>query len=142
MAVLVVACGSANSTSPQNPNPGDESHQGNTSEVAEGAPNFVTQCAECHGATGKGTKNAPSLVGLDALPLNPGPNAKLRTGQFVTAKDVFEFIKVNMPKDKPGSLSDDQYYAILAFDLKLNGVDLHGMKVDPTTVGTIKLPNR
>lgn len=141
-AILAGGCGSANSNEPQHPDPNHESHKGNTAEVAEGAPNYVSQCAKCHGPAGRGTNEAPAVVGEGALPLNPPPEAKLRTGQFVTAKDVFDFIKTNMPKGDPGSLSDDQYYAILAFALKANGVDLQDKKVDPTTVGTIRLPNR
>ena len=139
---LLTACGSANSTEPQHPNPNDESHKGNTVEVTEGSANYVSQCAKCHGPTGRGTNEAPAVVGEGALPLHPSPSAKLRKTDFVTAKDVFDFIKTNMPGNAPGSLSDDQYYEILAFDLKANGVDLQNKKVDPTTVSTIRLPGR
>jgi cytochrome c len=142
LASCIVGCGSANAESPQNPNPADQSHKGNTAEVVEGAPVYLANCAKCHGPVGRGGDETPPVVGDDALPLNPGPKSKVRKTQFVTAKDVFDFMRTNMPKDKPGSLTDDQYYAILTFDLKLNGVDLHGAKVDPTTVGTIRLPKR
>jgi len=59
--------------------------------------------------------------------------------QFHTAADVFGFVKANMPGDAPGSLSDEQYAAIMAFDLKANGVDLTGKTVDATTAPTIVL---
>lgn len=142
LAPLAVGCGSAHATAPQNPDPNDSSHKGNTAELVEGAPLFAAKCAKCHGPTGKGSDDGPAVVGEGALPLNPPAKAKLRKGQFATAKDLFDFIKANMPKDKPGSLSDDQVYAIVAFDLKANGLDLHGMKVDPTTAPTIRLPGR
>jgi hypothetical protein len=41
---------------------------------------------------------------------------------FTTAKDVFDFIKAKMPLDKPGSLSDDEYLAVLAWDLNENKI--------------------
>jgi cytochrome c len=140
--LLVPACGAADADEPQHPNPHHESHKGNTAEVLEGGPLYVANCAECHGPAGRGTDTVPAVVGDDALPLNPGPKSKKRTAQFTTAKDVFDFIKVNMPADEPGSMSDDQYYAILAFALKLNGVNLTDHKVDPTTAPLIKLPGR
>jgi len=139
---FVFACGGANAEQPQNPNPADESHKGNTSEIVEGEPVYVANCAKCHGPAGRGDDHTPALAGDHALPLKPGPKSKIRTNDFVTAQDVFAFMKTNMPKDNPGSLSDDQYYAVLAFDLKINGLDLKGAKVDPTTVATIRLPNR
>jgi hypothetical protein len=58
------------------------------------------------------------------LPLDPRPAQKVRKTQFHTAKDVAEFVVKNMPGDKPGSLAADEYFAILAFDLKANGVAL------------------
>ncbi len=141
-AAVAVGCGSANAEAPQNPNPTDESHQGNAGEVTEGGAIYLARCAKCHGPTGKGTDEAPALVGANALPLDPPPTAKVRRTRFATAKDVFDFVKANMPADKPGTLSDDQVYEVLTFDLKLNGVDLHGLKVDPTTAPTVRLPNR
>jgi hypothetical protein len=44
-----------------------------------------------------------------------------------------------MPAKKPGSLTTDQYYDILAFDLKANGVDVSNKKIDPVTAAEIKL---
>ncbi len=140
--LFVFACGAAHADEPQDPNPEGPSHKHNTAEVSEGGADYVAQCAKCHGATGRGTKDGPAVVGEGALPLNPPPGAKLRTSKFETAADVFDFMKAHMPADKPGSLSDNQYYAILAFDLKLNGVDLENKKVDPTTASTIRLPGR
>ena len=43
---------------------------------------------------------------------------------FSTAYDVGAWAMKHMPADKPGSLSNDEYLAIIAFDLKANGVDL------------------
>ena len=107
-------------------------------QAAEGAKLYAKHCAKCHGDAGQG-KKGPPLVGKDALPLDPRPTAKLRKTQFHTAEDVAEFVAKNMPPKKGGSLTTDQYYDILAFDLKANGVDVSGKKIDPTTAAAIKL---
>src|SRR5689334_9612487 len=114
------------------------SHAGNPDQAAEGAKLYKKHCAKCHGDAGQGTKKAPPVVGKDALPLDPPPGAKVRKTQFHTAQDVAAFVAEKMPANKPASLTTDQYYDILAFDLKANGVDVSGKKIDPTTSAEIK----
>jgi mono/diheme cytochrome c family protein len=108
-------------------------------QAAEGAQLYAKHCASCHGDNGQGSKKAPPVVGKDALPLDPPPRAKLRKTQFHTAKDVLDFISKNMPAKKPGSLKPEEYNAILAFDLKANGVDVSNQTIDPTTAAKIVL---
>ena len=108
-------------------------------QAAEGGKLYVKHCAKCHGDAGQGTKKAPPVVGKEALPLDPPATAKVRKSQFHTAQDVAAFVAAKMPANKPASLTVDQYYAILAFDLKANGVDVTGKKIDPTTAAAIKL---
>jgi len=115
------------------------SHASDTDQAAEGAKLYKKHCAKCHGDAGQGTKKAPPVVGKEALPLDPPAGAKVRKTQFHTAQDVAAFVAEKMPANKPGSLKTDQYYDILAFDLKANGVDVSGKKIDPTTAAEIKL---
>jgi mono/diheme cytochrome c family protein len=101
---------------------------GATDAVAQadaGGPLYGQFCAKCHGDAGQGTDQGPPVVGASALPLDPRPTAKYRKTQFHTAKDVFDFVGPNMPPKGPKPTLD-QYLAILAFDLKANGVDLSG----------------
>jgi cytochrome c len=114
--------------------------QADEAQIAQGAKLFAKHCAKCHGKAGEGTKKAPPVVGKDALPLDPRPEAKVRKTQFHTAQDVAEFASTKMPANKPGSLKPDEYYAIIAFDLDANGVaDAKTKKIDPTTAAEIKL---
>jgi mono/diheme cytochrome c family protein len=94
-------------------------------QAAAGGALYGQFCAKCHGDAGQGTDKAPPVVGKDALPLDPRPEAKYRKNQFHTAKDVADFVLANMPPQGPKP-SVDQYLDILAFDLKANGVDLTG----------------
>jgi cytochrome c len=100
-------------------------------------------CASCHGAHGNDGK-APPVVGLSAgaLPLSPPPGAKYRTTQFKTVGDVADFVVKSMPPKAPGSLSADEYYAILAFDLQANGIDLGDKKLDATLAQSLEIPRK
>ena len=108
-------------------------------QVAVGAKIYGRKCACCHGGSGEGSAKTPPVVGKAALPLAPPPAAKKRTMPFHTAADVLAFVKANMPGNAPGSLTDDEYDAVLAFDLKANGVDLTGKTVDMGSAAAIVL---
>jgi cytochrome c len=108
---------------------------------------YTENCAKCHGGQGEGKTltsgmRAPPLVGVPqgALPLAPPPAAKFRKNEFRTVADVADFVVHNMPPDNPGSLSSDEYWAILAFDLKANGIDLGQRKLDATVAPTLTIP--
>lgn len=98
-------------------------------QIALGAELYGENCASCHGAAGEG-KKAPPVVGANALPRDPPADAKFRTVAFHTAWDVGGWVVENMPPKRGNSLTAQQYLAILAFDLKANGVEL----TEPLTV--------
>ena len=79
------------------------------------------------------------MVGLSsgALPLAPRPGSA-RTSQFLTVADVASFVVANMPPKAPGSLSPEEYWAILAFDLSANGVTLE-QKLTPELAPTLTI---
>jgi len=119
LLLATAACGGGTGTTTTNtPHP--------TDQVAWGQELYAKNCASCHGDHGEGG-GAPALVGKDVL------------GKFKTGKDVFDFVKANMPPKKAGSLTDEEYAAILAFDLKANGVDMTGKTVDATTAPSFVL---
>ena len=90
----------------------------------------------------EGTDKAPRVVGLKegALPLDPPASREHRKGQFKTVMDVAAFAVKNMPGDAPGSLKEEDYWRILAFDLKANGVDLGEQHLDGTLAPTLTIP--
>lgn len=110
-------------------------------QVALGQTLYGQHCASCHGDSGQGTDKAPRVVGLDqgALPLKAPDSRKVRKEDFVTVGDVAKFVVMNMPADDPGSLSQEQYLAILAFDLKANGVTLD-QKLSLDLANTLTIP--
>jgi cytochrome c len=110
-------------------------------QVAQGQSLFAANCATCHGDAGQGTSKAPAVVGLStgALPLDPPATAKVRKTQFVTVADVATFVVANMPASAPGSLTMDEYWAILAFDLSANGITLM-QPLTPALAATLTIP--
>ena len=107
-------------------------------QADRGAKLYADNCASCHGDKGEGSGGGPAVVGKDALPTDPPKGAKTRTMKFNTANDVFKYIKDQMPQDNPGGLKDDEYWDILAFDLKANGADV-SKGVNGSTADAIKL---
>lgn len=110
-------------------------------QVAQGQTLYAQNCAGCHGDSGEGGSKAPRVVGLKegALPLDPPADRKYRKNKFVTVADVASFTVANMPPGKAGSLTNDQYWAILAFDLHANGIDLP-QPLTPAVAQTLTIP--
>jgi cytochrome c len=111
-------------------------------QAARGKQLFEEHCAGCHGAAGEGTNRAPRLVGLTkgALPLLPRPGQRIRKREFKTVLDVAEFVTKNMPLNAPGSLATQDYWDILAFDLKANGIDLGAKPLDENLAKNFMIP--
>jgi cytochrome c len=111
-------------------------------QAVKGAALFTTNCAKCHGALGQGTEKAPRVVDLNkgALPMDPPADREKRTMQFRTVADVAQFVVKYMPAKDPGSLSETDYFRILAFDLKANGIDLGDKHLDMELARTLEIP--
>lgn len=94
-------------------------------QIERGGRAYGQYCARCHGDAGQGSPKAPPVVGTGALPLDPRPGQK-RGSQFHNALDVAMFATKNMPPDADvrAKLSASDYWAVLAFDLSANGIQL------------------
>ena len=108
-------------------------------QVKRGTEVYADHCSSCHGKAGEGSPDAPAVVGTGALTLEPPAGAKVRKSKFVTVADVAAFVVQNMPGDAPGSLSEDDYFAVLAFDLHANGIDLD-KKLDGALAASLTIP--
>jgi S-disulfanyl-L-cysteine oxidoreductase SoxD len=110
-------------------------------QVKLGQRLYGAKCAQCHGASGEGGE-APRVVGLSegALPLQPPAKSTLRKTEFKTVMDVGAFVVQNMPPKAAGSLSTEEYFSVLAFDLKANGIDLGEKKLDAELAKTLVIP--
>ena len=110
-----------------------------------GAPIYASKCAQCHGATGKEGPN-DVLVGRvpgDGFPFAADPKVPHTIGNYWPyATTVFDYIRRAMPTTAPGSLSNDEVYALTAFLLHANGIIDAGAVMDKGSVPKVAMPAR
>jgi len=123
--------------------------------VEEGDELFAAQCAMCHGEFGMGGKGYPTLVGgqgsLKNQLVNPanGDEPPVRTigSYWPYASTLYWYIQSAMPFPHPKSLSNDETYALVAYLLSVNEVEIDGAELDDDYVLDrakflkIKMPN-
>jgi cytochrome c len=108
--------------------------------VAEGAQLYAQQCAACHGATGREGPD-PVLVGGQGSLSSDKPVQTI--GSFWPyATTVFDYIRRAMPFTAPGSLRDEQVYALTAFLLAANGVVPQDTVLERERLAAVRMPNR
>jgi len=94
-------------------------------QVTAGEAVYDKSCSRCHGAEGQGRKGKyPPVMGDAALPQKPPKRARLRKQEFSTAQGLVEFVQESMPPKKGGSLSEEEYLAVVAFLASANGIEL------------------
>jgi S-disulfanyl-L-cysteine oxidoreductase SoxD len=113
--------------------------------AAEGAPVFASRCASCHGKTGK---EGPNDVLVGRLPGDSFPFAQdARTPKTIGsywpyATTVFDYIRRAMPPDAPGSLKDNEVYALVAYLLVQNELVPADAVIDAASLPKVKMPAR
>ncbi|WP_321789078.1 c-type cytochrome [Paraburkholderia sp. J94] len=88
-------------------------------QVAHGQHLYADSCAKCHGAQLEGI-NAPALSGPAFA---PAANSHLTIG------GIYQYMSTNMPADRPGKMSDQDYADLMAFLLYTNGYDASSAKL-------------
>ena len=104
-----------------------------------GKPLYEAHCAACHGLEGEGTLAQRIVGGIGTL----DSDAPVKTvgSYWPTATTVFDYIRRAMPYTAPMSLTDDDYYAITAYVLYLNGLVDEDAKLGPDSLAGIEMPN-
>jgi cytochrome c len=108
--------------------------------VAQGKQVFADYCAACHGDNGQGGIK-DRLVGGQGTLTSDMP-IKTVGSFWPYATTLFDYIHRAMPYPTPGSLSNDETYAVTAYILDLNGIAPPGGKLDRAGLAKIKMPNR
>jgi S-disulfanyl-L-cysteine oxidoreductase SoxD len=108
--------------------------------VAHGKEVFADNCAVCHGDNGVGGIKDRLAGGQGTLT----SNAPVKTvgSYWPYATTLFDYIHRAMPYQAPGSLSDDDTYAVAAYILSLNGILPADGKLDRDSLPKIKMLNR
>ena len=112
---------------------------------AEGAPIYASKCAQCHGKTGTEGPN-DVLVGREprtGFPFALDPKLPHTIGNYWPyATTVFDYVRRAMPTTAPGSLTDDEVYALTAFLLHANELIAADAVMDKTTLPAVTMPAR
>ncbi|MDA1082243.1 MAG: cytochrome c [Gemmatimonadetes bacterium] len=114
--------------------------------VAQGAMVFGAQCASCHGVRGEGISPFPQLIGREpraGFPFGRDPRAVKTIGNYWPyATTLFDYVRRAMPQLTPGSLSDDEVYAVTAWLLAQNEVIAGDVVLNAETLRLVKMPAR
>jgi mono/diheme cytochrome c family protein len=129
-------------------------------QLEVGAEIFRLVCQDCHGNRGQGltpdwiaqwdpadqncwqskchASNHPpeGFVLPSYVPPLAGPAALAR---FATATDLQAYMSEKMPWHRPGSLQQEEYWALTAFVLDMNGVDALPATLDGEAAAGVRL---
>ena len=161
LLMLALGVGSACASSPRG------ATEANFAKAKSGSANgwelFRQNCAGCHGERGESVSGAPRIMGEGALPELPpernyamdttgGDPASIRLraqtrpagapwrDPFRSAQDVYNYVSKNMPlpEKSAGSLSPDQYWAIVNFMLLAHGVAVPPEGITQANAASVK----
>ena len=112
--------------------------------VAEGKAIYMNQCVACHGAKLEGGLGGSLIGGRGTLVNNDPAKKPVKTVEsyWPYATTLFDYVKRAMPFMAPGSLSNNEVYAVSAYILseaKIVGPDT---TLDAATLAKVKMPNR
>ena len=121
---------------------------------AQGAAIFAAKCAVCHGAAGEGQAGtpapgqaaAPRLVGReprDGFAFGQDPKLVKTIGNYWPyATTLFDYVRRSMPLTAPGSLRNDEVYALVAFLLAQNEIVDRAATLDSASLVAVRMPAR
>ena len=118
----------------------------------DGEELYDKDCAVCHGEFGAGGKGYPTLTGGSLKSLSnqrtcPGKDAPNRTigSYWPQASTLIWYIRDAMPYANPKSYTPEEMYAMTAYLLRENGVQIDGKDIEELNQDNFKkivMPNR
>ena len=113
--------------------------------VAEGRLVYNVKCVSCHGITGTEGPN-DRLVGReprDGFPFGETRAIRRTVGNYWPyATTLFDYVKRAMPQTFPGSLTDNEIYAVAAYILFLNEIIPEDAVMSAETLPAVVMPAR
>jgi cytochrome c len=116
--------------------------------AALGADIYQKKCAMCHGPKGLGMPPAfPLLISRDpkaeGFKFASDPKLPKSIGNYwPEATTVFDYVRRAMPLLQPGSLTNDEVYALTAYLLAANEVIPMSATLDSASLMQVKMPYR
>jgi hypothetical protein len=115
--------------------------------VAQGAAVFSLHCVKCHGPGGVRGPERPlvteKMYRIPGFPFANVPNYLPTVGTYWPyAPTLFDYIRKAMPQDAPGSLTNDQVYAVVAYILWRSDIIARDSALDARTLPAVLMPAR
>jgi S-disulfanyl-L-cysteine oxidoreductase SoxD len=110
----------------------------------EGAVIFAKRCEVCHGQNGEKGVLRRLVLGSPGKPYR-GPfkdTEKDSIAYYPYATIAWDYINRAMPVPKPGSLTHDEVYSLVAFLLYRNGIIQETDVMDDKSLPKVEMPNR
>ncbi len=120
--------------------PNGDGLPGGSGTAAAGALVYQQNCLACHGTAGKDGPNDSLVGGIGSL-VTEQPQ-KTVGSYWPYATTLFDYVRRAMPYQAPGSLSDDDVYAVTAYILYLNDIVGEDDRLDAETLPEVRMPNR
>ncbi len=106
---------------------------------AEGSNIWSEQCSACHGENGKGGPAGDLVGGVGTL---TSPDHIKTVGSFWPySTTLFDYVRRAMPYYAPGSLSDDEVYAVVAYLLSQNEIITDDTIMNADSLPRVEMPN-
>ena len=107
--------------------------------VAEGRRVYETYCLQCHGPTGT---EGPNDRLATAGEWDRWPAGRTVGGYWPYATTLFDYTRKAMPQATPGTLTDDQVYAVVGYVLNLSGLVPADAVMDSASLAAVEMPYR
>jgi len=110
----------------------------------EGGEIFAKRCSVCHGPNGEGGVVRRLVVGSPGHPHQGAFKDSEKDGPsyYPYPTIAWDYINRAMPASKPGSLTHDEVYAVVAFLYYRNGIIGENDVLDAKTLPKVEMPNR
>jgi len=113
--------------------------------AVQGAEIYRQKCGICHGQKGEGMSTVyPALIGREprqGFPFGTDWKIVKTVGNYWPySTTLFDYIRRAMPYTAPGSLSNDEVYALTAHLLAANEVIAKDAALDAASLAAVKMP--
>lgn len=111
--------------------------------VMQGKKVYTQQCLACHGAQLQGGIGDRLIGGRGTLAEKNGVQAPIKTVEsyWPYSTTLFDYIKRAMPFNAPGSLSNDDVYAVSAYLLSQAHIIPEDATLDQNSLPKVVMPN-
>ncbi len=105
-----------------------------------GKPIYEKHCVACHGLEGVGG-TADQLAGAKMSLTSEYPEQTIGS-YWPYATTIFDMTRRSMPMNAPGTLTNDEVYAVTAYLLYLNNIISEKDEMNADALPKVQMPNR